>query len=121
LKTADVSNRRRHIRVGLEYAVILCSDREMDEGRVIDLSLSGARIQLCTRMPPRARLELHLLLPEEPLRIGTAVVRWKRQKDFGVEFVGLMACDAMRLEALLGRHRPHHTLMARRAERRQAL
>ncbi len=58
------------------------------EGRILDLSVRGCRIESPTEVKPGAALEVRIETTEHehPIRIQAAVVRWSRDRQFGLEF-----------------------------------
>ncbi len=69
------------------------------EGRVLDLSVRGCRIETATEIHVGTILELRLYLSasEPPLAVSKAVVRWGKGKSVGVEFVSLAPEEWSRL------------------------
>ena len=58
------------------------------EGRVVDLSIRGCRIESPIDAHPGASLELRIqaIEGERPIHIQAAIVRWSRGGEFGLEF-----------------------------------
>ena len=58
------------------------------EGRVLDLSIRGCRIESPTQVQPGGSLEIQIQAFEHgpPIQIEAAVVRWCRERQFGLEF-----------------------------------
>src|SRR5262245_9892017 len=58
------------------------------EGGVVDLSIRGCRIESPTHVQPGASLEIRIQAFEHgpPIHIQAAIVRWCRERQFGVEF-----------------------------------
>ena len=58
------------------------------EGRVVDLSTRGCRIESSINVQPGASLEVQIKTIEDnpPIQIRAAVVRWCREQQFGLEF-----------------------------------
>jgi PilZ domain len=58
------------------------------EGRVVDLSTRGCRIESSIDVQPGASLEVQIKTIEDnpPIQIQAAVVRWCREQQFGLEF-----------------------------------
>lgn len=59
------------------------------EGTVTDLSEGGCCVRSQAPMTPGAVLELRLHLPDQKstAEIRLAAVRWKREGEFGIEFL----------------------------------
>jgi hypothetical protein len=58
------------------------------EGSLMDLSLMGCRIESLIDVTPGASLELQIEATEHgpPIHIQAAIVRWNRERQFGLEF-----------------------------------
>ena len=70
------------------------------EGDIVDLSIGGCRIESGTDVQPGASLEVRILtgVPESPIHIQQAIVRWKRGRQFGLEFVTMDTGEWARLQ-----------------------
>ncbi len=73
------------------------------EGRLNDLSLSGASITGTVPVTVRMGLRVHLCVPgdPEPLLINRALVKWVKGLEFGVEFELLPAAVRAKLFRLI--------------------
>ena len=58
------------------------------EGSLLDLSIRGCRIESLIDVKPGATLEVRIEVGEHcpPIQIQAAVVRWSREREFGLEF-----------------------------------
>lgn len=58
------------------------------EGILLDLSVRGCRIESPIDVKPGAALEVRIETTEHehPIQIQVAVVRWSRERQFGLEF-----------------------------------
>ena len=58
------------------------------EGSLLDLSIRGCRIESLIEVKPGATLEVRIeaIGGEPPIQIQAAVVRWSREREFGLEF-----------------------------------
>ena len=58
------------------------------EGSLTDLSIRGCRIESLTDVKPGASLEIRIDAIEHgpSIRIQAAIVRWSRERQFGLEF-----------------------------------
>ncbi|HSL02685.1 MAG TPA: PilZ domain-containing protein [Nitrospiraceae bacterium] len=58
------------------------------EGSLMDLSIRGCRIESLTDVRPGATLEVRVeaIEGEPPIQIQAAIVRWSRERQFGLEF-----------------------------------
>ena len=70
------------------------------EGSVVDLSIGGCRIESPTDVQPGAALELRIaaIEHEPPIQIQQALVRWSRERQFGLEFVMMAPEEWARLQ-----------------------
>lgn len=70
------------------------------DGNVVDLSLRGCRVDSSIEVRPGTSLEVRIQTSEEepPLKIQEAVVRWNRERQFGLEFVTLDPEEWARLQ-----------------------
>ena len=70
------------------------------EGDIVDLSISGCRIESGTDVQPGASLEVRIETEaqEPPIQIQQAIVRWKRVREFGLEFVTMDTGEWARLQ-----------------------
>src|SRR6476659_10059363 len=61
------------------------------EGTVTDLTMSGCRLQTLAPLPANTYLELWLYIPPTASRIliELAAVRWARNGQLGIQFLGL--------------------------------
>ena len=58
------------------------------EGSLLDLSVRGCRIESLIAVKPGATLEVRIEVIDHcpPIQIQAAVVRWSRDRQFGLEF-----------------------------------
>jgi PilZ domain len=58
------------------------------EGSLMDLSVRGCRIESLTDVKPGTTLEVRVeaIEGEPPIQIQAAIVRWSRDRQFGLEF-----------------------------------
>lgn len=70
------------------------------EGNLIDLSLRGCRVDSQTDVGPGTVLQVRIAVSAEepPLQIQEAIVRWSRNREFGLEFVTLAPDEWARLQ-----------------------
>ena len=71
-----------------------------EEGILVDLSIRGCRIESPTDVQPGATLEIWIAVIEHvpPIQIQTAVVRWSRGRQFGLEFEVIAPAEWARLQ-----------------------
>ena len=58
------------------------------EGSIVDLSIRGCRIESSIDVQPGASLDVRITVVENepPIHIQAAIVRWSREREFGLEF-----------------------------------
>jgi hypothetical protein len=79
----------RRLRVLLRCPAIFQTDWYIAEGEVTNLSLWGCAIETPRCLIPGENVRLHMLLPEQNLRIDVGKVRWVEPYRFGVEFLNV--------------------------------
>lgn len=96
--------RREHPRYRVRYrssfsAVTMVAG----EGVLQELSLRGCRVASASSVQTGTELELRIAVPGEvlALKVDLAVVRWARDGEFGVSFVGLRPEEQERLARIL--------------------
>lgn len=83
---------RRHPRFLVSFSSSFSSLNLVNgDGKVVDLSIRGCRIFSLTEVKAGTvlRLALHVSAQEPPIQVAQAVVRWYRDRSFGLEFVSL--------------------------------
>jgi len=73
------------------------------EGSLVDLSLRGCRIESPTDVQPGASLELRIvgIEHEPPIQIQAAIVRWSRERQFGLEFEVIASTEWVHLQDIV--------------------
>ena len=73
------------------------------EGSLMDLSIRGCRIESLTDVKPGATLEIRIETKEHehPIHIQAAVVRWSRDRQFGLEFEVIAPTEWARLQEIV--------------------
>ena len=77
----------RHLRFKCRCPVVFDSQGHIAEGHVVNLSLFGCAIEVPDYFTYGEYLRLHVLLPDEGMRIDLGKVRWLQTHHFGVEFL----------------------------------
>ena len=97
--------RRKYLRIRVEFRSTFSGEQIEGQGKVVDLSLGGCRIESDSHVATGTALELRLYVLDidSPLRIDLARVRWARGRAFGVAFIRLPDEDRARLRQLLCR------------------
>lgn len=88
----------------VHYRVSLSRDSSVSgEGRLVDLSVEGCRIECTSHLPVNTYLSLRLLIsPQElPILVDLAAVRWTGGTTCGVHFLSIQPLQAKRLQAFL--------------------
>ena len=108
----NILESRKHPRVRIT-APIVCSlsrqgirgwlPRIGHDGVVLDMSLKGVRILSDTVIHPGDRLTLNVRLPYQiaRMRVAVAIVRWEKEKIYGIEFTRMSPVAEMRLRMFL--------------------
>jgi len=79
----------RRLRVLLRCPAIFQTDWYIAEGQITNLSLWGCAIETPRCLIPGEYVRLHMLLPDQNLRIDVGKVRWVEPYRFGVEFLNV--------------------------------
>lgn len=95
--------RRRHHRVPAQVKSLLRANCHEVEGKTIDLSLGGARIESSLDVQPGKQIAVKLIVPgdDTPILIEQARVRWMIDRTFGVRFVHVSQRELDELEQLM--------------------
>ena len=82
-------NRRKYPRFQVELRCVFVSDQYTGEGTVLDLAMQGCCMHSDTPVPQGmyVRVVITLLGQRAPLPVELAVIRWSRERVFGVEFI----------------------------------
>lgn len=95
--------RRKHPRVSARVQGYLRGNSQEVEGRTIDLSLGGARIESALPVSTGNVIFIRLVVPGQaaPLSIQEARVQWVSEQTFGVEFHNVQSESLDELEQLI--------------------
>lgn len=90
-------------RVEVEYSATFTGDRLSGQGRLKNLTIAGSEIESEVQFAigTHLRLEVRLSGARAPIAIANAVVRWKRDHRFGLEFVRFDGNAKQQLEDML--------------------
>ena len=79
------SSPRKYVR----YSASVQTDNGAGEGTLFDLSATGCRMQSNAALTPGSYLALHFEVTqtESPLAVEVSVVRWRKDNQFGIEFL----------------------------------
>jgi hypothetical protein len=94
---------RTRPRIGVDYAVTFSGDHLSGDGTLANLTISGAEIHTSVDCPIDAHLCLRIQSSgaRPPIVVSLAVVRWKHDDRFGVEFVRFEGQSKQQLEDML--------------------
>jgi len=94
---------RSRPRVAVDYPVLFSGDHISGEGVFRNLTISGGEIM--SESPVSIGTQLHLQVQSSgarpPIVITLAIVRWKRDDRYGVEFVRFQGDAKQQLEDML--------------------
>ena len=100
---------QHHMSMTVHYRVSLSADSTTTgEGRLLDLSLEGCRIESPRHLPVNTYLSLRLQIsPDDmPILVDLAAVRWTRGTNCGVHFLSVQPLQAARLQTFLASASP---------------
>ena len=90
--------RRSSARYVVSLEATLAVDESTQLCTIVNLSLGGALLSACTKLPMGHRVRLTFLVPTISERIDiVATVRWSDDKATGIQFDGLRARDVWAL------------------------
>lgn len=83
---------RKHPRFRVQFRSTFSGHQIDGEGKAIELSQGGCRIESDLSVPADTTLELRLYVPDLdwPMRVEQATVKWARGREFGLEFVRIL-------------------------------
>jgi len=85
----NVLQNRSRPRVPVDYPASFTGDDVSGRGTVTNLTLAGGEIESAVQLSLGARLSLHVQPPSArpSIVIALAIVRWKEEDRYGLEFV----------------------------------
>lgn len=95
---------QHHMSMTVHYRVSLSAESAATgEGRLLDLSLEGCRIEADRPLAVNTYLSLRLqIAPKDlPILVDLAAVRWTRGMNCGVHFLSIQPLQAARLKTFL--------------------
>ena len=95
---------QHYMSMTVHYRVSLSADSTTTgEGRLLDLSLEGCRIECDRHLPVNTYLSLRLQISpnEMPILVDLAAVRWTRGTNCGVHFLSVQPHQVARLQTFL--------------------
>ncbi|MEC4891149.1 MAG: PilZ domain-containing protein [Nitrospira sp.] len=103
--SAPSEERRVQPRFTTQFRSTFSKDQQEGQGRTLDLSIGGCKIESETGAMQGAKFECRLHIPDLdwPLRIDEATVRWVEGKTFGLAFTRMRPEEKTKLKQLLER------------------
>ncbi len=89
-----------------QYPIVLASDRQVGEGRVLDISECDCLVESSLLVKVGDAVQLRLSLPrrEPSIRVPRAAVRWTDGSKFVVDFIEMEEKSRVRLNHFLALH-----------------
>ena len=96
-------DRRVQPRFTTQFRSTFSGQREEGQGRTLDISTGGCKIESDTKVMQGDKLECRLHIPglDWPLRIGEATVRWVDGNTFGIAFSRISPEELAKLKTIL--------------------
>jgi hypothetical protein len=100
---SDPSERRTQPRFTAQFRSTFVSSHHEGQGRTLDLSMSGCKIESDTPVTKGVAFECRLHVPglDWPLRVDEAVIRWVAGNTFGLEFTRLLPEEQAKLKTVI--------------------
>ena len=97
---------RSKSRVPVNYRVSFTGDQVIGKGTLTNLTVGGGQIESDVQFAVGAHLCLHVELSgaRVPIVIALAIVRWKQDDRYGVEFVRFEGQAKRQLQDMLNQH-----------------
>lgn len=99
----QAQERRVQPRFTTQFRSTLSGQKEEGQGRTLDISSGGCKIESDMKVAKGATFECRLHIPgfDWPLRIDGATVRWVAGNTFGIEFTRVSAEELSKLNTVL--------------------
>jgi len=96
-------NRRVQPRFTTQFRSTFSGQREEGQGRTLDISVGGCKIESDTKVMQGVKFECRLHIPglDWPLRIEEATVRWVDGNTFGIAFSRISPEELAKLKTIL--------------------
>lgn len=96
-------DQRKYLRFSTTLQVAFGGDTVAHTGTLVDISHEGCRIRSADAAPEAKyfRVEIRLDDPHATLTVDLAVLRWRRNGEFGVEFIRMEPDHQARLQSLI--------------------
>lgn len=101
----DIQPRERRMqpRFTAQFRGILSGQNEEGQGRTLDISSGGCKVESTMKVEQGAKFECRLYIPglDWPLRVEEATVRWVEGHTFGVGFTRITPEEFSKLKTVL--------------------
>jgi hypothetical protein len=96
-------DRRAQPRFTTQFRSTFSGQRQEGQGRTLDVSAGGCKIESDMKVEQGAKLECRLHIPglDWPLRIDEAIVRWADGNSFGIAFSRVTSEEFEKLKTVL--------------------
>jgi hypothetical protein len=96
-------DRRVQPRFTTQFRSTFSGERQEGQGRTLDISAGGCKIESDMQVVPGAKFECRLHVPglDWPLRIDEATVRWVDVNSFGIAFSRIAPEELAKLRSVL--------------------
>lgn len=100
---SDSRERRAQPRFTTQFRSTFTSSLQEGQGRTLDVSLSGCKIESATVVEKGTTFECRLHIPgfDWPLRIEEATIRWVAGNTFGLEFTRIRPEERAKLKTAI--------------------
>jgi hypothetical protein len=94
---------RKYGRIAVEFPASLSGASFRAQGLIVDISLSGCRVQSALAVKKDERLGVLIDVPgyDHPLYISQAAIRWAHADEFGMEFLEMELPDRQKLHEVV--------------------
>lgn len=105
LDRQEIVQRRASSRLTVKGIIVLERATFNDEGRLINVSIPGCGVEspMSVTVGDDLRVRLFLFNEEAQIYVPRAIVRWKNQMRFGLEFLVWEEADRLRLTKFIAR------------------
>lgn len=99
-----MEERRKHVRVRVEYVLSVVGEKVRGQGIVQDLSVAGCRARSLLEVSAGDFVSLLIDVPryDNPLHVDKAVIRWVKERECGMEFMHIAPEDQQRIQEVIG-------------------
>ena len=103
IKEKSPMEQRQQPRFTSQFRSIFSGGQQEGQGRTLDLSAGGCRIETDLPVTVGAAFECRIYVPglDWPLRIDEAQVRWVKAGTFGIQFTKIQPDEEAKLERVI--------------------